>query len=147
MRSSRHHLVAPSGTLGRMCATIEAGSSRSAWQNAVLNQVYANVMGKPILVPKGDVTSLGSAIFAFLAAGTFRNIAEAQDALVPGYVTVEPAAPALETYQELYAIYRSLYFGFGEKASAPAAIGGTLPALRALAAKARGGASAGSAAS
>jgi L-ribulokinase len=42
-------------------------------KNAVLNQVYANVMGKPILVPKGDVTSLGSAIFAFLAAGAFQD--------------------------------------------------------------------------
>ena len=46
-------------------------------KNAVLNQVYANVMGKPILVPKGDVTSLGSAIFAFLVAGTFKTIDEA----------------------------------------------------------------------
>ncbi len=51
----------------------------------MLNQVYANVMDKPILVPKGDVTSLGSAIFAFLAAGTFRSIEEAQDALCPGH--------------------------------------------------------------
>ena len=41
-------------------------------KNAVLNQVYANVLGKPVLVPEGDVTSLGSAIFAFLAAGDFR---------------------------------------------------------------------------
>ena len=37
-------------------------------RNDVLNQVYANVLNKPILVPQGDVTSLGSAIFAFLAA-------------------------------------------------------------------------------
>ncbi|HMC61371.1 MAG TPA: ribulokinase [Candidatus Solibacter sp.] len=116
-------------------------------KNGVLNQVYANVMGKPILVPKGDVTSLGSAIFAFLAAGTFNTIAEAQDALVPGYATIEPEARAAETYQKLYAIYRGLYFGFGEKRSAAAEIGGVLPALRAIAAKARGGTSAGSAAS
>ena len=54
-------------------------------KNAVLNQVYANVMGKPILVPKGDVTSLGSAIFAFMAAGAFRTIEEAQDQLCPGF--------------------------------------------------------------
>src|SRR5208283_2825021 len=59
-------------------------------RNPVLNQVYASVMGKPILVPKGDVTSLGSAIFAFLAAGAFRTIEEAQDALCPGYATIEP---------------------------------------------------------
>jgi L-ribulokinase len=116
-------------------------------KNAVLNQVYANVMGKPILVPKGDVTSLGSAIFAFMAAGTFKTIAEAQDALVPGYATIEPEAAAAKTYQELYSIYRSLYFGFGERRSAAVEIGNVLPALRAIAAKARGGTSAGSAAS
>src|SRR5260370_15133088 len=40
-------------------------------RNSVLNQVYANVMNKPILVPTGEVTSLGSALFAFLAAGQF----------------------------------------------------------------------------
>ena len=38
-----------------------------------LNRVYANVLNKPVLVPDGDVTSLGSAIFAFLAAGTFQD--------------------------------------------------------------------------
>ena len=54
-------------------------------RNPVLNQVYANVLGKPVLVPNGDVTSLGSAIFAFLAAGTFDTIEEAQDALCPGH--------------------------------------------------------------
>ncbi len=42
-------------------------------KNATLNRVYANVLGKPVLVPERDVTSLGSAIFAFLAAGAFKN--------------------------------------------------------------------------
>ena len=37
--------------------------------NPVLNQVYANVLGKPVLVPDGIPTSLGSGIFALLAAG------------------------------------------------------------------------------
>jgi len=37
-------------------------------KNNVLNQVYANVLGRPVLVPSKSVTSLGSAIFAFLAA-------------------------------------------------------------------------------
>src|SRR5450432_2375536 len=115
-------------------------------KNAVLNQVYANVLGKPILVPKGDVTSLGSAIFAFLAAGTFKTIAEAQDALVPGHATVEPDARAAEIYRELYAIYSGLYFGFGERHSAAAELGGVLPRLRAIAAEARGGTGSGSAA-
>jgi L-ribulokinase len=89
-------------------------------KNAVLNQVYANVMGKPILVPKTDVTSLGSAIFAFLAAGTFRTVEEAQDALCPDHTVIQPQpAPA---YEPLYALYKKLYFSFGQ--------GDILPELR-----------------
>jgi L-ribulokinase len=52
-------------------------------KNDVLNQVYANVLGRPALVPATSVVSLGSAIFAFLAAGTFKTIEEAQDKICP----------------------------------------------------------------
>src|SRR5204863_1349399 len=38
-------------------------------KNEVLNRVYANVLGRPVLVPTKSVTSLGSSSFAFLAAG------------------------------------------------------------------------------
>src|ERR1700677_570723 len=50
-------------------------------KNDVLNRVYANVLNKPILLPQSDVTSLGSAIFAAMAAKAFQNLAEAQQAL------------------------------------------------------------------
>src|SRR5271157_95245 len=108
-------------------------------KNPVLNQVYANVLGKPILVPKGDVTSLGSAIFAFLAAGTFRSVEEAQDALCPGYAVVVPQPECAATYRELYALYRKLYFAFGERRSAAVELGAVLPELRTIAARVRGG--------
>ena len=100
-------------------------------KNAVLNQVYANVMGKPILVPKGDVTSLGSAIFAFMAAGAFRTIEEAQDQLCPGFNIIEPKPAEAESSARLFALYRKLYFAFGE--------GQELPELRRIAAESRGG--------
>ena len=58
-------------------------------KNETLNRVYANVLNKPVLVPESDVTSLGSAIFAFLAAGAFKTVEEAQDALCPEHRTVE----------------------------------------------------------
>jgi L-ribulokinase len=106
-------------------------------RNPVLNQIYANVMGKPILVPKGDVTSLGSAIFAFLAVGTFKTIEDAQDALCPGHVAIEPVASAVATYQELYALFKKLYFALGERQSAAVNIGDVLPQLRLIAARAR----------
>jgi L-ribulokinase len=107
-------------------------------RNPVLNQVYANVMDKPILVPKGDVISLGSAIFAFLAAGAFRTIEEAQDALCPGYLTVKPEPDAAAVYARLYPLFRKLYFGLGRPQAEAAAIGDVLPELRRIAAGAGG---------
>jgi L-ribulokinase len=109
-------------------------------RNEVLNRVYASVLNKPVLVPRSEVTSLGSAIFAFLAAGTFRTVEEAQDALCPKYRTVEPDAKAARTYEELYQLYRKLYFGFGGADAGAITAGGVLPALRRIAAQARGNA-------
>ncbi len=103
-------------------------------KNETLNRVYANVFGKPVLVPQSDVTSLGSAIFAFMAAGTFRTIEEAQDALCPKYRTIEPDAAAAATYERLYPLYRELYFTLGTPGTA---LGNVLPTLRKVAAAAR----------
>ena len=106
-------------------------------RNEALNQVYANVLNKPVLVPEGDVTSLGSAIFAFLAAGAFRTIEEAQDALCPPCRTILPDAASTAVYQELYEIYRCLYFSLGRQDSPPAGFGSVLPTLRRIAEAAR----------
>jgi L-ribulokinase len=54
-------------------------------KNETLNQVYGNVPGRRVLVPNKSLVSLGSAIFAFLAAGTFRTVDEAQDKLCPSH--------------------------------------------------------------
>ncbi len=104
-------------------------------KNETLNRVYANVMNKPILVPESDVTSLGSAIFAFLAAGTFATVEEAQAALCPKRRTIEPDPASAAVYAGLYPLYRKLYFGLGQKS---AEFGDILPVLRNVATKARG---------
>jgi L-ribulokinase len=101
-------------------------------RNAKLNQVYANVLNKPVLVPEGDVTSLGSVIFAFLAAGDFKTVEEAQDALCPPYRVFEPQAEEVTQYDRLYSLYRDLYFGLGSEDAAPVALGRVLPELRAI---------------
>jgi L-ribulokinase len=106
-------------------------------KNELLNQVYANVLNKPILVPQGDVTSLGSAIFAFLAAKAFRSIDEAQDALCPSHRVFEPQPDQAAIYADLYALYRTLYFSFGQKDSEAARLGHVLPQLRRIAAETR----------
>lgn len=106
-------------------------------KNEPLNRVYANVFGKPVMVPDGDVTSLGSAIFAFLAAGVFRTVEEAQKQLCPSFRVVEPDPEAVGVYQEIYPLFRKLYFGFGQRESGAIAAGDVLPVLRRIAAKAR----------
>jgi L-ribulokinase len=95
-------------------------------KNRVLNRVYANVLGRPVLVPETSVTSLGSAIFAFVAAGTFKTIEEAQDKMCPQYKVYEPEAAEQRVNDNLYRLFRRLYFGFGEKA---ADLGDILPGL------------------
>jgi L-ribulokinase len=83
-------------------------------KNAVLNQVYANVLGRPVLVPSGNVVGLGSAIFAFVAAGTFQTLEEAQARVCPEHQTFAPDADAQQVYAKLYPLFRELYFAFGE---------------------------------
>ena len=95
--------------------------------NPVLNQVYANVLGRPVLVPSGKVTGLGSAIFAFMAAGAFKSIAEAQDKICPKFRVYEPQPETRQAYQELYELYRRIYFEFGRREGT--AFGDVLPKL------------------
>jgi len=106
-------------------------------RNDTLNRVYTNVLGMPVLVPRDEVTSLGSAIFAFLAAGAFRTIEEAQEALCPRYRSVEPDPAEHAVYQQSFPLFRKLYFGFGDPEADSIAARDVLPSLRRLAAGAR----------
>ena len=106
-------------------------------KNDVLNQVYANVLNKPILVPQGDVTSLGSAIFAFMAAKAFPSIDAAQNALCPPYRIFTPEPSSVAIYEQLYPLFNRLYFGLGNRQSSPVEVGDVLPELRKIAAQAR----------
>jgi L-ribulokinase len=106
-------------------------------KSAVLNQVYANAFNAPVLVPEQPITSLGSALFAFLAAGTFKTLEEAQKALCSPYREVKPDPAAAKVYDEIYAMYKPLYFALGDPGSAPTEIGLILPRLREIAASRR----------
>jgi len=97
--------------------------------NPVLNQVYANVLGKPVLVPDGIPTSLGSGIFALLGAGAFRSVEEAQTRMCLGHKTYQPEARAVAVYEELYQLYRKVYLAFGRPGAAAVELGDVLPRL------------------
>ena len=104
-------------------------------KNDVLNRVYADVLNKPVLVPAGIPTSLGSGIFALLAAGAYRSLEEAQAAVCLPFRTVQPNPVAAAVYEELYPLYRDLYFALGQRNAAPHALGRVLPELRRIAAR------------
>jgi L-ribulokinase len=104
-------------------------------KNEILNRVYANVLNKPVLVPAGIPTSLGSGIFALLAAGAYKTIEEAQAAVCLPFRTVEPDAKAAAVYEKLYPLYRDVYFALGKRDAATVELGKVLPELRKIAAQ------------
>ena len=106
--------------------------------NAVLNQVYANVLNKPVVVPDGVPTGLGSGIFALIAAGIFGSIEGAQKKVCLGIKTYTPQTVAVERYERLYSLYRKAYFSLGSRTAAPVALGEILPELKKIAEGARG---------
>ena len=110
--------------------------------SVVLNQVYANVLGKQVLVPDGVPTSLGSGIFAMVAAGVFPSVEAAQEKLCLPFKIIEPQPEAVKVYEQLFALYRKIYFSLGQRDAPAAHLGEVLPELRQIAAAQRRHASA-----
>ncbi len=106
-------------------------------KNEALNRVYASVLNKPVLVPAGIPTSLGSGIMALLAAGAYKTIEEAQAAVCLPLRAVAPEPADAAVYERLYPIYRDLYFSLGAPDAKPIALGRVLPELRKIATEAR----------
>jgi L-ribulokinase len=100
-----------------------------------INQLYANILNKPVLVPDRPATGLGSAIFAGLAAGAFRNMEDAQHALCPSYREYLPQSQAAAVYGPLYDAFRKIYFLLGDGGAAAQSCAGVLRTLRAVASR------------
>jgi L-ribulokinase len=103
----------------------------------VLNQIYANVLDKLVLVPDGTPTSLGSGILALLAAGAFSTIEEAQKVICLPYRSYAPQPESVAVYNELYALYRKTYFALGQSNADATPLGMILPELRRIASAVR----------
>lgn len=107
--------------------------------NSMLNQVYADVLNKAVLVPDSVPTSIGSGIFAQLAAGIFATVEEAQERMCPKHKVYTPNAESAAVYEELYQLYRRVYFAFGDDSAVPQGLADVLKSLREIAAKVREG--------
>ncbi|MFG6082380.1 ribulokinase [Paracoccus litorisediminis] len=98
-------------------------------KNAVLNQIYADVLNREVHVPATSPVGTGSCIFAAVAAGAFESFEAAQQVLCPPSQVFSPRPEARLGYDALFALFRELYFGFGEGRSVH--LGAVLPQLRA----------------
>ena len=99
-------------------------------KNDVLNQVYADVLNRPVHVPESSPTGVGSCIMASVACGAITDIATAQKRLAPKPRIINPRPDAVATYNELFEIFRAIYMGFGQ--GDPLDLGSILPRLRAF---------------
>jgi L-ribulokinase len=90
-----------------------------AAKNELFMQIYADVLGRPMLIAASDQTpALGAAIAAAVAAGCaaggYDTYEEAQARMVaPADEAFEPETGAHAVYDELFGMYRELHDGFG----------------------------------
>jgi L-ribulokinase len=86
-----------------------------AVKNPMAMQIYADVLGRPIMVSSSDQTcALGSAIAASVVAGAHRGFSEAVGAMVAKPAAIyNPEPKAVATYEKLYRLYRRLHDAFG----------------------------------
>lgn len=89
-----------------------------AIKNPLLMQIYADVIGRPMIVSRSEQTpALGAAIFAAVAAGEekggFADISAAQKRMTGFGKVYHPVAGHHNVYRELYQLYTQLHDGFG----------------------------------
>src|SRR5262249_35625882 len=100
-----------------------------AEKNDLFMQIYADVIGQPMLIAGSPQTpalgaSVSAAVTAGGAAGGYDDWAAAQDAMTTlKEKRFEPRPAAQVVYDELYGIYRELHDAFGLPAGASAKAG------------------------
>ena len=104
-----------------------------AEKNPMLMQIYADVTGCTMLVAgSSQACALGSAVAAAVVAGAHPDFPAAQRKMTSlKRISYRPKAAARETYDELYALYRTLHDAFGGRAG-QADLGGVMKALLAI---------------
>jgi L-ribulokinase len=86
-----------------------------AEKSPLLMQMIADTSGRPVHVPaSSEIPARGAALFGAVAAGVFDGIGEAIEATRPAHArTYAPDRAAQGIYDQVYAIYRSLYDSLG----------------------------------
>jgi xylulokinase len=79
-------------------------------RSAVWNQIKADVLNRPLLLPEViEAAVVGAAVLAALAVGAYSRREDAVSAMVRIVGRFDPDPQAAARYDELYAVYRQLY--------------------------------------
>jgi xylulokinase len=103
----RHNaeIAGQDGFFIRSLSCVGGGSKSAVW-----NQIKADVLNKPILIPKAAVGApLGDAMLAAVSTGLFSNIEQALLQFVQPGSTFMPDATLVKLYDQFYRIYLGLY--------------------------------------
>jgi L-ribulokinase len=97
-------------------------------KNALLLQIYADVIGLPIeIAPSQQASAKGAAILGAVAGGAYRNLGESIKRMSPPPSRkIVPEKESLEPYNQLFSEYRRLVKFFGRSSDS------TLKRLRAI---------------
>lgn len=83
-------------------------------RNALLMQIYANVLNQPITISDSEYApAIGAAILAAAASGAHSSVQRAIDHMAPPLQKVVMPNEDAETYQQLYALFNELHDYFG----------------------------------
>jgi L-ribulokinase len=105
-----------------------------AEKNALFMQIYADVLGRPMLIAGSPQTpALGAAISASVAAGRYRSFQSAQEKMTsPKSKRFTPRREAQGVYDELHGMYHELHDAFGGVGPARADLASVMKRLLSL---------------
>jgi L-ribulokinase len=105
-----------------------------AEKNDLFMQVYADVLGRPMLIAgSSQTTALGAAISAAVAAGRYSSFEAAQAKMTSLQARrFTPKSAARTVYDELYGMYRELHDTFGAMSAGRADLGTVMKRLLSL---------------
>ncbi len=74
--------------------------------NALLNQLTANITGKPVYAGPSEATALGNAMLQFMSLGEFASLDEARSAVIRSVELREFLPEGTDKWRDLYETYR-----------------------------------------
>ena len=76
-------------------------------QNVLLNQLTANITGKPVYAGPVEATALGNALVQLIASGEFASIEEARSAVIRSIGTEQFLPDGTAKWQDIYETFRA----------------------------------------